>query len=87
MIPSYTVMERQQKQKLTAGFQTVVQWFQQNCLMVNIKKTQVCFYRKKRRSEIQHLCVEHDGWTLRNEQQGTLVSSLMTSCAGNCVTL
>ena len=24
--------------------------------------------RKKRRSEIEHTCVEHDGWTLRNEQ-------------------
>ena len=29
------------KQKLTVGFQTVVQWFQQNCLTVNIKKTHV----------------------------------------------
>ena len=57
------------EQNLTVGFQTVVQWFQQNCLTVNIKKTHSMFLgRKKRRSEIEHLCVEHDGQTLRNEQ-------------------
>ena len=54
------------KQKLTVGFQTVVQWFQQNCLTVNIKK--MFLGRKKRHSEIEHLCVEHDGRTLRNKQ-------------------
>ena len=55
------------KQKLTVGFQTVVQWFQQNRLTVNIKKTHIMFLgRKKRCSEIQHLCVEDDGRTLRN---------------------
>ena len=26
------------KQNLTVGFQTVIQWFQQNCLTVNIKE-------------------------------------------------
>ena len=31
------------KQKLTVGFQTVVQWFQQNRLKVNIKKTHGMF--------------------------------------------
>ena len=37
--------------------------------MVNIKKTHSMFLgRKKRHSEIKHLCVEHDGQTLRNEQ-------------------
>ena len=57
------------KQNLTVGFQTVVQWFQQNCLTINIKKTHSMFLgRKKRRSEIEHLCIEHDGRTLRNEQ-------------------
>ena len=57
------------KQKLAVGFQTAVQWFQQNRLKVNIKKTHSMFLgRKKRRSEIEQLCVKHDGQTLRNEQ-------------------
>ena len=54
------------KQKLTVGFQTVVQWFQQNQLMVNMKKTHTMFLgRKERHSETEHLCVEHDGQTLK----------------------
>ena len=73
------------KQKLTVGFQTVVQWLQQNCLTVNIKKTHSMFLgRKKRCSEIQHLCVKHDGRILRNEQTARYLGVFLdTSCAGN----
>lgn len=56
------------RQKLTDSFQTTVQWFRWNRLMVNIKKTHTMFLGRKRRlTELEHLRIEHEGQTLRNE--------------------
>ena len=58
------------RQKLTVGFQTTNQWFQENRLRVNFKKTKthtMFLGRKRRQRELEHPHIEHDGQPLRNE--------------------
>ena len=66
------------RQKLTVAFQTANQWFQENCLRVNFKKTHTMFLgRKRRQCELEEPHIEHDGQPIRNERTAKYLGVLI----------